>query len=111
MCYSCMSEAAEGGMYLLEVLEAIRFLLLCILEAIDGGLSLAVSKFPSGSFLVIVCHYGHLRAFASDDGDIHEGKQKKRRKSSFDLQRNPGTAGMKGYTPWIKGAVPQKFMP
>jgi len=38
----CMLEAVNGGLCLLDVLEvreAMRYVLLCMLEAVDGGLS------------------------------------------------------------------------
>jgi hypothetical protein len=51
-----MLEAVEGGLYLLEALEVIRCMLLCMLEVVegglcmlevvDGGLSFRVSKIP-----------------------------------------------------------------
>ena len=35
----CMLDAVEGGLCLLELLEVMRFVLLCVLEAVEGELS------------------------------------------------------------------------
>jgi len=41
LCASlCMLEAVEGGLCLLEMLEAMRRVLLCALEAVEGRLCL-----------------------------------------------------------------------
>jgi len=48
----CMPEAVEGELCLLEVLEVMRCMLLCMcmLEAVEGGLSFVISKFPLRQF-------------------------------------------------------------
>ena len=45
-CVLCMLEAVEGDLCLLEVPEVMRCMLLCMLDAVKGGLSFGVSKFP-----------------------------------------------------------------
>ena len=48
----CMREAVAGKLCLLEVLEAMRCMLLCMcmLEAVEGGLSFVISKCPLWQF-------------------------------------------------------------
>lgn len=41
-----MLEAVDGGLRLLGVPEMMRYVLLCMLEAVEGGLSVGLSKFP-----------------------------------------------------------------
>lgn len=49
----CKLEAVEGGFHLLELSEVMRCMLLCMLEAVESVLSFEASKFPTRQFS---CH-------------------------------------------------------
>src|SRR5947207_2181464 len=52
----CMLEAVEGGIYLLEVTEVMRFVCFCMLEAVDGELCLLeVLEAPGVMRRVLLC--------------------------------------------------------
>jgi hypothetical protein len=50
----CIQQAVEGGLYLLEVPELICYVLLCILGLMERGLAVGFRNFHCGGFLVTV---------------------------------------------------------